>query len=115
VPWIFRGVFLGTPIDVRAAVNFRALRDLGASSECSSPTALRLTTRRAEFVAWAGRSKGVRQWVGSVASIIVAMIYGFEVYVALRAQAIYWIAPRQVRGPMRRSIRSERTDEPDEP
>jgi hypothetical protein len=90
LPLVFRA-FLAAPLAARVAVTFALCLPLGAVLGMFFPYGIRLIAGfDPDFVAWAWAVNGCLSVVGSVATIIVAMSWGFDTVILL-ALGIYWI------------------------
>ena len=89
-PPLFRAL-LAAPFPVRVAVTFALCAPLGAVLGTFFPYGLRLVSAFSrDFSAWAWAVNGCLSVVGSVAAIMIATTFGFQVVLAL-VLAIYWL------------------------
>lgn len=90
LPRLFSAL-LAAPLPVRIGVSVAAIAPLGIVLGMYFPYGIRLTSRlNRDFVAWAWAVNGCLTVVGSVASIVLAMTFGFEAVIVLFV-AIYWL------------------------
>lgn len=90
LPWIFESL-LSEPLAARVAVTALLCLPLGGLLGMFFPYGVRLTASiNPEFVAWAWAANGCLTVVGSIASIILAMTYGFTA-VIVAAVLVYWV------------------------
>jgi hypothetical protein len=92
---ILTDALLSTPLAVRVVVAFLVLAPLGMLLGMFMPLGLgavsALTDHGEEYVAWGWAVNGFASVIGSVLSTIIAMIFGFNVVLAL-AMVVYLVA-----------------------
>jgi predicted membrane-bound spermidine synthase len=90
LPALFAAL-LAAPLALRIAVSVAAIAPLGLLLGMYFPYGIRLTSAwNRDFVAWAWAVNGCLTVVGSVASIILAMTFGFRTVIVLFV-VIYWL------------------------
>jgi predicted membrane-bound spermidine synthase len=83
--------FIAAPLALRVAIAVATIAPLGILLGMYFPYGIRLTAPlNRDFVAWAWAVNGCLTVVGSIASIILAMTFGFQT-VILFFVAIYWL------------------------
>ncbi len=90
LPWIFDAL-LSAPLALRIAVTGLLCLPLGGLLGMFFPYGVRLSSALdPDFVAWAWAANGCLTVVGSIASMIVAMTFGFTA-VLLASLGVYWL------------------------